>query len=278
MNTGGYSLAFAAGVVAALNPCGFAMLPGYLGLVAGQWGSVHALGRALVAALLMTLGFMAVFGVFALLAISVSELLSRVLPYLTLTIGVAMVFLGVRQLRGRSVGLAAMRLPQWDTATGSLPSMLGYGVVYALVSLSCTIAPFLAVTGIGLSGGSRAWSALAAYAAGFATVVGAVAVAGAVAGSILVRLLRRGARWVSLAGALLLVVAGLYVGYYGGYEVRLRNLSGPDPIISTAARVQGALAGWAHAATQSTATLGVLAAAGVGLIALSVRIGLRNKD
>ena len=41
----GLSLAFVAGVVAALNPCGFAMLPGYLVLALGD--SATAVGEVL---------------------------------------------------------------------------------------------------------------------------------------------------------------------------------------------------------------------------------------
>ena len=109
MNTGGYSLAFVAGVVAALNPCGFAMLPGYLGLVSGEWGSGRSVVRAVIAAAAMTLGFAAVFAGFALVAISVAETLQRALPYLTVVIGAVMLVLGVRQLMGR--GTVAVRLP-----------------------------------------------------------------------------------------------------------------------------------------------------------------------
>jgi hypothetical protein len=50
-----------------------------------------------------------------------------------------------------------------------------------------------------------------------------------------------------ISGALLVVV-GLYVSYYGLYEVRLFTAGGDpaDPVIAAAGRVQGALAGWTH--------------------------------
>ncbi|MGB8405687.1 MAG: cytochrome c biogenesis CcdA family protein [Mycobacterium sp.] len=276
MNAGGYSLAFVAGVVAALNPCGFAMLPGYLGLVSGGWGSARALVRALTAAAAMTLGFITVFGAFALLAISVAELLQRVLPYLTVLIGVTMVWIGGRQLLGRPAGVVWLRLPQWDAPSGTLRSMVGYGVLYALVSLTCTIAPFIAVTGIGLQTPGRAWVAFLAYAAGFGTLVGFVAVAGALTGSILVRRLRQWARFMPRVGAVLLIGTGLYIGYYGGYEVRLRNMAGPDPVISAAQRIQGELAGWAYSAARSSG--GVVVAVGLGVAALVVLgMAVRNR-
>lgn len=275
MNAGGYSLAFVAGVVAALNPCGFAMLPGYLGLVAGGWGSARALARALTAAAAMTLGFIAVFGCFALLAISVADLLERMLPYFTVLIGVVMVWIGGRQLLGRPAGIVGLRLPQWGAPTGTLQSMISYGVIYALVSLSCTIAPFIAVTGIGLHSPGRAWGAFLAYAAGFGALVGFVAVTGALTGSILVRQLRHWARYVPRAGALLLIGTGLYLGYYGAYEIRLRNMTGPDPVITAAQRVQAELAGWAYSAARTSG--GVVVAVGLGVSALVV-LGLTVRN
>jgi cytochrome c biogenesis protein CcdA len=272
----GYSLAFVAGVVAALNPCGFAMLPGYLGVMAGDRGSARALARALGAAAAMTLGFMTVFGGFSLLTIPVADLLQRALPYFTVLIGVALVWIGGCQLLGAAVGVARMRLPQWDAPTGTLRSMVGYGVAYALVSLSCTIAPFLAVTGIGFGTPGRAWIALLVYAGGFAALVGSVAVIAALTGSILPRRLRDWARFVPRAGALLLIGTGLYIGYYGVYEVRLRTMAGSDPVISVAQRVQGELANWAYAAANSA--LGVTVAVALAVCALvTAGLGIRNK-
>ena len=51
MNQGLLGLAFGAGLVAALNPCGFALLPAYLTLVvrAERAGGLTAVGRALAA-------------------------------------------------------------------------------------------------------------------------------------------------------------------------------------------------------------------------------------
>ena len=50
-----------------------------------------------------------------------------------------------------------------------------------------------------------------------------------------------------ISGALLAVV-GLYVSYYGLYEVRLFDAGGDpaDPVIAAAGRLQGAVAGWVH--------------------------------
>ena len=72
-------LAFGAGLVAALNPCGFAMLPAYLALVVGGEGTgrLTALGRALAATAAMAAGFVAVFTTFGLLTVAAASTVQR---------------------------------------------------------------------------------------------------------------------------------------------------------------------------------------------------------
>jgi hypothetical protein len=161
------------------------------------------------------------------------------------------VALGIWLLAGRELSLPN-RVGQSGSwaPTGALGSMFGYGVGYAIASLSCTIGPFLAVTGAGVGGTSvtgRVWIYLA-YAAGFALVVGALAVAVALAGSALLERMRRILPYVNRIGGAVLILVGLYVGYYGYYEVRLFHAGGSpdDPVIAAAGRLQGAIAGWVH--------------------------------
>ena len=128
--------------------------------------------------------------------------------------------------------------------------MFGYGVSYAIASLSCTIGPFLAVTGASLRGGTILGrvSVYLAYAAGITLVVGALTVATAFASSALTERMRRILPYVNRLSGALLIVVGLYVGYYGVYEVRLFHANGnpQDPVVAAAGRLQGALAGWVH--------------------------------
>lgn len=249
-------LAFAAGLVAALNPCGFAMLPAYLALVVRgdvddeRGGPLTALGRAVAATAAMALGFVAVFGTFGLLTIAAASTVQRYLPYVTVVIGGVLVALGVWLLLGRDFTALIPTVHTRSAPTARLGSMFGYGVSYAVASLSCTIGPFLAVTGMAFKGGSHVGGALVyvAYAAGFALVVGALAVAAAAASSAVADRMRRIIPHLNRIGGALLVVVGLYVSYYGVYEVRLFNTNGDpaDPVIAAAGRVQGALAGWTH--------------------------------
>jgi cytochrome c biogenesis protein CcdA len=248
-------LAFAAGLVAALNPCGFAMLPAYLALVVRGEGSSRpsAVGRALTATAAMALGFIAVFGAFGLLTTSAANTLQAHLPYVTLAVGIALAVVGVWSLAGRELPVPARNFlggnTQW-APTARLGSMFGYGLGYALASLSCTIGPFLAVTGIGVSGSSGGGlSAFLSYAAGFTLIVGTLAVASALASSALVDRMRQVLPYVSRISGGIVLLVGAYVGYYGWYELQLRSTTADprDPVIAVAARLQGTLAGWVFA-------------------------------
>ena len=259
-------LAFAAGMVAAFNPCGFAMLPAYLTLViqreeAGQLG---AIGRALGATAAMALGFLTVFGLFGLLTVSVASTVQRYLPYVTLVVGIGLVALGVWLLSGREVVIrSAARGARW-APSARLGSMYGYGVGYAIASLSCTVGPFLAVTGSSLRTGS-VWAGVSvyiAYAAGIALVVGALAVGVAVASSALIERLRRVLPHVNRISGVVMILVGLYVGWYGWFELRLfSGGNGDDPVIAAAGAVQRTLAGWVyeHGAWPWLLMLGVVA-------------------
>lgn len=251
-------LALAAGLVAALNPCGFAMLPAYLTFVVAAPASRRgtAVGRAVLATAAMTAGFLTVFAIFGALTVALASTIQRYLPVATVVIGALLLVLGIWLLSGRElrVGLpTALAAPTQRAPTVRLLSMFGYGLGFAVASLSCTIGPFLAVTAAGArASSSGTWGTAAlvylSYAAGFALVVGTLAVAAAFASSALADRLRRVLPAVNRVGGAIVALVGLYVIYYGIYELRLFHggADPSDPVIAAAGRIQGTLAGWVH--------------------------------
>ncbi|MGH3943637.1 MAG: cytochrome c biogenesis CcdA family protein [Pseudonocardiaceae bacterium] len=243
--------ALAAGLVAAVNPCGFAMLPAYLALVVageeGQSSKAAAMARALAATAMMALGFLLVFGTFGLVISPLAASVQQYLPAVTVVIGAGLLTLGIWMLRGREITLLLPK-PGRGAPTARLRSMFGYGLAYAIASLSCTIGPFLAVTAGTFRSGSVLDGVLAylAYGTGMALLVGVLAVATALASSAVVHGTRQLLPHVNRISGVLLVVVGLYVGYYGIYELRLYLGDGPasDPVVDAAGRLQGMLAGW----------------------------------
>lgn len=143
-----------------------------------------------------------------------------------------------------------------------------------MASLSCTIGPFLAVTGAGLRSGTplHGVGVFAAYAAGFTLVVGVLAVATALARTVVVDRVRRILPYVNRISGVLLILVGAYVGYYGLYEVRLfgGDFGGSadpyDPVIAAAGRVQGTLAGWVHQHGALPWVIGLLVLVAVGVL------------
>ncbi|MCV7343359.1 cytochrome c biogenesis CcdA family protein [Mycolicibacterium rhodesiae] len=246
-------LAFGAGLVAVLNPCGFAMLPVYMTLVVqgDAAGQLTALRRAGVATIEMVLGFMTVFGAFGLLTVSAAAAVQQYLPYATVAIGVVLVALGIWSLAGRHLpGLNPMTSTSRWAPTVRGGSMFGYGVGYAMASLSCTIGPFLAVTAAGFRSGLIVDGLLTylVYAAGMSLIVGVLAIVAAFANPIGVYRMRRILPYVNRFGGVLVLLVGVYVGYYGVYEIRVFNgtaVSG-DPVIAGAGRIQNGLAVWVH--------------------------------
>ncbi|MBV9515336.1 MAG: cytochrome c biogenesis protein CcdA [Mycobacteriaceae bacterium] len=247
------NLAFGAGLVAALNPCGFALLPTYLTLVvrADRAGQLTLLARAVGATATMLLGFMVVFGTFGLLTVSVLEAVQRYLPYVTVLIGFVLVVLGFWLLSGRRLaGLNPLAHSARWAPTARIGSMFGYGVGYALASLSCTLGPFLAVTAASFRMGLILEGLLTflAYAAGMSLIVGVLAITAAFANPIRIELMRRMLPYINRIGGALVALVGLYVGYFGIYELRLFSGNGnpQDPVILAAARVQSAIVTWVY--------------------------------
>ncbi|NVN49797.1 Mercury resistance probable Hg transport protein [Mycolicibacterium hippocampi] len=248
MDGGAVGFAMAAGLVAALNPCGFALLPGYLALVvAGEGGAppgrLAAVGRALAATAMMATGFLVVFGSFALILAPFTAVIQQYLPVFTVVIGAVLVLLGAWMLSGRELTLVLPKARS-GAPTARLGSMFGYGVAYAVASLSCTIGPFLAVTGSTFRTGSilDGVTAYLAYAAGMALLVGVLATAIALAAGPVTNWLRGATGHLNRIGGVLLLAAGAYVAYYGVYELRvIGGGSASDPLIEAAARVQEAM-------------------------------------
>ncbi len=125
MDTGLLALALLAGAVAAFNPCGFALLPAYLSVLVAGTPDESEHGRATSAAAVrairfavgMTIGFVAVFGLFGAVVTPLALSIEQYLPYVTVAIGVALIGLGAWLLLGHS--LAIRGLAGWGSGPTS---------------------------------------------------------------------------------------------------------------------------------------------------------------
>ena len=261
MDTALVSLALTAGAVAALNPCGFALLPAYLGLMlrdpapvpagaggtrSGRYRPIRATRRAISMTAVMTLGFVVVFAVFGLVVAPLAASVQQYLPWVTLATGVLLALLGLVVFSGRTLKVPGVQV-RGRVLDGTLLSTFGYGVTYALASLTCTIGPFLAVVVASLRSSDflNGVVLFVAYAVGMGLVVGVAAIAVALARTSLVGLLRGTGRWLPRATGVLLLAVGAYVAYYGIWEIRVLNGADPaDPIIDAALSIQSTISGF----------------------------------
>ena len=264
------ALGFAAGMVAAFNPCGFALVPAYLSFFLGgdidhtvrshnatgddrtrrggsdrhqhgddrDTGAAHPLApltRALVVGCAVTVGFVAVFGTAGALATSFSLGVQRVAPWVSIPIGLVLTALGLATLLGWKPVVVLPRLAAGGRGRG-LASMAVYGASYATVSLSCTLPVFLAAVATTFQDASvlSGIAVFVAYALGMGTVLTGLAVAMVLARRPLAHRSRRLVPVMARLAGLLLAIAGAYVTWYAVYEIRLESNDGaaPGPVLA----------------------------------------------
>lgn len=223
------ALAFASGMVAAVNPCGFAMLPAYVSFFLGKEGEIaqtrsQAVLRAIPVALAVSLGFVAVFGVVGIVLRPISSTVQEYAPWATIVIGIGLVGYGVATLAGHE---ATVRIPKLNRGgrTKGLGSMFLYGVSYAVASLTCTIGIFIAniVNAFSRTNFVSGVAVLLLYAAGMGVVITALTVAIALARDSVVRVMRSGMQYVNRVAGVLMVVMGSYVAWYGVFSLQVRS-------------------------------------------------------
>ncbi len=263
------ALAFASGMVAAVNPCGFAMLPAYVTFFLGQEGDrVPGRGesvlRAIPVALAVSLGFVVVFGVVGIALRPISSTVQEYAPWATIVVGLGLVVFGVVMLFGYEM---TARIPKLDRGgrTRGLGSMFLYGVSYAIASLTCTIGIFIAniVNAFSRTDFVSGVSVLVVYAAGMGLVITALTVAIALARDSVVRFLRSGMQYANRVAGGLMVLMGAYVAWYGVFSLRVRN----DP--TTAGGPVDRVEDWSTRATEFVDRVG---ATTLGLYLLGITV------
>lgn len=204
--------AFIAGLVATVNPCGFAMLPAYLSFFIGSEGSATApLSRAFRIAGVMTLSFLIVFGAAGLLLTVGIQTVIGALPWLALVVGVGITGLGLFVLRG---GVLTLTLP--GKGRVNRRSVFVFGSSYAVASLSCTLPIFLSlvVGSIATASLGEAVLLFLAYGLGMALVISAITVGLALGQDRMVLWIRGASRWIPVVSGSILIASGVFVVWY----------------------------------------------------------------
>ncbi|GAA1224133.1 cytochrome c biogenesis CcdA family protein [Rhodoglobus aureus] len=214
-------LAFGAGMLAPINPCGFAVLPAFLAYGTGTAtadatrGSWARLVAGLRSGVTLTLGFTGTFTVFGLLVAVGMRPLIGAIPWLAAVLGAVFVLLGLGMLIG-------LRIPLGWTALSSVGQnrksggMFAFGVGYAVASASCSLALLLAVVTQALAG--TGWGSVllvfAAYAAGSSVLLITLSVVTTFAGTVMTRYLRRLMPHMNRITGIVLALSGGYLLAY----------------------------------------------------------------
>ena len=219
--------AYAAGMVSAVNPCGFVMLPAYLGLYLGvndrdaaQVNPLIHVFRALKVGGSVTMGFVVLFGAAGILmSVGARAAVVDILPYLGLVIGIALALAGSWMVGGGKLytGFAAQAASRiGDPGQVNAKGYFLFGLSYGIASLSCTLPIFLSVIGtsfavseIGTSVGQ-----FILYAVGMGTVILALTLGMAFFKGAMLGTLRKVLPYVQPIGSWLMVVAGSYIVFY----------------------------------------------------------------
>ncbi|MGH2722816.1 MAG: cytochrome c biogenesis CcdA family protein [Acidimicrobiia bacterium] len=225
------ALAFAAGLVSTVNPCGFAMLPAYLSYFLGldEPGEGRAtVGRALQIGSVVSGGFLVVFGVVGALVTLGLRWVITLIPWAALLIGAGLVLLGLAMLAGYQ---PVARLPK--VRGGAHSSAFVFGVAYAVASLSCTLPVFLTVVAGSLTGLDflSGLVTFVVYGLGMSLVLVSVTLAMAMGRRSLVAWLRRLARYLNRVAAAILVVAGAYIVFFWATNLSRGPTSLSDPVV-----------------------------------------------
>lgn len=268
------ALAFGAGMVATVNPCGFAMLPAYLSYFMGIQDEGHNRAAALRAALLVgsivSLGFLVVFGIAGVIINGASRTLAADwIPWLALAVGIGLVILGIAMLRGFELKVG---LPQRGRASSvrTYRNIFGFGVSYAVASLSCTLPVFLTLIATQFTTRSFAEGILifAVYSVGMASVLLAVTVVIALGKHTIVNRLRGAGAHINRISGALLVAAGLWISWFWITSLRSGSASlGGNSSVEFVDSLSQAITQFVADNRLLAGTIVVVLVAGAGLVA-----------
>jgi cytochrome c biogenesis protein CcdA len=218
-------LSFGSGLLAAVNPCGFVLLPTYLMYflgVSGRPGIQRAtVRRALLVSAALSVGFMTVFIFVGGISRLFTDWLNQNAKYVALLIGIALVILGIAMLFGYRLPFSTPKL-ETGKRDQTVVSMYVFGVAYAIASIGCTLGPFSAtVLGtIDTDGFFQGVIAVVLYGVAMSLLITTLTVTLAMAQGGLLKSLRTGMKYVEIASAIVMILSGLYLTWYWFNDIR----------------------------------------------------------
>ena len=219
--------AFTAGMVTAVNPCGFAMLLAYLGLYLGfqkestvNGSLLGKMSSGIIIGTSVTGGFVSLFGIAGIIvSIGSKALVATILPWLGLLTGITIVIAG-SWIHSGGVLYTTMA-PNIASRIGdpSQTNVKGYflfGVSYGTASLGCTLPIFLAVVGTSLtiSDIHTSFNQFLFYALGMGTTILFITIGMILFNNTLTKFFTKVVPLTKVVGTSLMILSGSYIVFY----------------------------------------------------------------
>lgn len=273
MLEGNFAYSFILGVMAAVNPCGFVLLPTYLVWYLGSELQRPEENRAVTAARALKVGgsvsagFVGVFLVVGIISNLFTSAIRDNAKYAALVVGVALVGMGIAMFRGWKPPISGPGLSVSRERT--VRNMALFGVVYAVASIGCTIGFLTSVIlgSVGRDGFISGVVSIVLYGLGMGMLVTGLTVALAFARVGIVATLKQGLPWFDRVSAGFVVATGLYLTWYWWSAISGR---GTDSVVGRVERWQTHLADFLQRTGSWTLAL-VLGSAIVAALAVVLR-------
>jgi cytochrome c-type biogenesis protein len=271
---GRLATSFSSGLLAAVNPCGFVLLPTYLLYFLGienlrPGAERSSVRRALAVSIAVSAGFMTVFILIGTIVKLTSNWLVAKSSWLSLAFGIVLIVFGIAMLFGYRLPFTAPKLDigQRDR---TVRSMYVFGIAYAIASLGCTIGPFLGTVlgGFSTDGVATGVSAIALYGLGMALLVTGLTVTLAIANTGMLRILRSGMGWFEYVSGVFVLLTGVYLTWYW-YSSLSNNFD--SNVINTAESWQSRLQNWINDNQSAVVITAVI------VIAVAIALSLQRK-
>jgi cytochrome c-type biogenesis protein len=240
-----FATSFSAGLLAAVNPCGFVLLPTYLIYFLGMenlrpGAERSTVRRSLTVSLAVSGGFMLVFVVIGALYKWATTWFLDKSQWISLGIGLALIVLGVAMIFGFRLPFTTPKLDV-GKRDRTVRSMFVFGIAYAVASIGCTLPLFGSVVlgTVTTDGVLRGVVAIGFYGIGMGLIVTGLTVSLAMANTALLTLLRKGMVVFEYAAGVFVLLGGVYLSWYWYNSIRDRT---DDRVITKATSWQESLA------------------------------------
>ena len=220
--------AFTAGMVASVNPCGFSMLPSYLGVFLADSkeesiaknSSFTNMSNALKVGSTVTISFILTFIAFGLpIGLGLRGLVDY-FPWFGLLVGILLCAAGAYLFNGGSIYSTypsrAASLIVLQPSQNRYRNYFLFGIAYAIASLSCTLPIFLAVIGGVFSSGTIVTATIqfALYGLGMGVVILGLTASISVFKMASFTVLQNISRHIHMTSSVLLLLSGSFIVYY----------------------------------------------------------------